>query len=169
MFDRLVHQGPQPLGGLELGAVWGQEYQRDPVGHDQALGPVPAGVVEHEDDVARAPRPNLAREAGEQGLEEPLAQAGGQEPDRLARGRLDEGGDVQPLVTVVPERDRPLARGPLGLPSIRLRRTEPSASLAQTRRRTGFSPRRCSSSAQTSTGRSGCAALAWATALSSPF
>ncbi len=35
---------------------------------------------------------------------------------------------------------------------------------AQTRRRTGFRPRRCSSSAQTSTGRPGCAARARATA-----
>ena len=101
--DRLVDQGPQALGGLQLRAVRGQEHQGDPVGHGQALRPVPAGVVEHEDDVARAPGADLAREAGEQRLEEPLAQPGREIPDRLAAGRLDEGGDVQPLVAVMAE------------------------------------------------------------------
>jgi hypothetical protein len=72
---------------------------------------VPARVVEHEDDVPPAPRAGLPGEGGEQGFEERFAQARGQEPDRLARGRLDEGGDVQPLVAVVAERDGPLADG----------------------------------------------------------
>ena len=61
--DRFVHQGPEALGGLELGTVWGQEHQRDPVGHGQALGAVPAGVVEHEDDVPRAPGPTSRAKA----------------------------------------------------------------------------------------------------------
>src|SRR3712207_8511855 len=54
--DRLIHRRPQPLGGLEFGAVRRQERKRDPVRHGQALGAVPARVVEHEDDVPRAPR-----------------------------------------------------------------------------------------------------------------
>jgi hypothetical protein len=60
----------------------------------------------------RAP-PAPPRDAGEQRREQPLAQAGGQEPDRLARGGLDEGGDVQPLVAVVAGGDGTRAdRGP---------------------------------------------------------
>src|SRR3712207_7687475 len=46
-------------------------------------------------------------ETGQQRFEARLAQPGGEEPDRLARGRLHEGGDVQPLVAVVAEGDRP--------------------------------------------------------------
>src|ERR687886_1852132 len=41
-----IDQRPAPLGGLELGRVGRQENQRDPVGHDQALGTMPSGVVE---------------------------------------------------------------------------------------------------------------------------
>ncbi len=96
----------------EARAIRWQERQRDPVRHGQVLGSVPARVVEHEHDVAFAPCASLLREAGEQGLEEGLAQAVGQEPDRLAAGRLDEGRDVQPLVAVVAQRRRPLADGP---------------------------------------------------------
>ena len=58
-----------------------------------------------------APRAGLPREGGEQGFEERFAQPGGQEPDRLANGRLDEGGDVQPLVAVVAGGGGPLVGG----------------------------------------------------------
>ena len=109
--DRLIHQRPEALGGLQLGAVGRQEHQADPLGDGQALGPVPAGVVEHEDDAAAAPRPGLPREGGEQRFEERLGEAGGEIPDRLAAGGLHKGGDVQPLVPVVAERDRPGADG----------------------------------------------------------
>src|SRR5215207_5618168 len=52
--DRLVHQWPEMLGGLEFGRVGRQKDQADPVGDGQALGAMPAGVVEHKDDAARA-------------------------------------------------------------------------------------------------------------------
>ena len=58
-----------------------------------------------------APGADLPREAGEQGFEEGLAQPGREIPDCFAAGGLDEGGDVQPLVAVVAERDGPLADG----------------------------------------------------------
>src|ERR687894_3044955 len=88
-----------------------QEDEPDPVRDVQALGPMPARVVEHEDDAALAARAGLPREAGEQRLEEGLGEAAAEVPDRLAAGRLHEGDHVQPLVAVMAEGDRPLADG----------------------------------------------------------
>ena len=75
--DRLIHQRPEMLGGLEFGGVGRQEDEADPLGHDQTLGSMPASVVEHEDDAAGAPCTGLAREGGasssaKKGLERPL-------------------------------------------------------------------------------------------------
>src|SRR5918994_1241685 len=64
-------------------------------------------VIVH--DPALAARAGLAREDGEQCGEEGLGKAAAEIPDRLAAGRLHEGGDVQPLVAVVAEGDRALA------------------------------------------------------------
>src|SRR3954471_18037204 len=72
---------------------------------------MPAGVVEHEDDAALAAGAGLAREGGEQGSEEGLGEAAAEIPDRLAAGRLHEGGDVEPLVAVMAEGDRSLTPG----------------------------------------------------------
>ena len=52
--DWLIHQGPEMLRGLEFGRVGRQEDESDPLGDDQALGAMPAGIVEHEDDAALA-------------------------------------------------------------------------------------------------------------------
>jgi len=101
--DRLVHKWPEPLGGLELRAIRGQEGERDPLRHGQALGPVPARVVEHEDDVPLAPRPDITGKGGQQLLEQRLGETCREKPDRLAAGRLHEGGDMQPLVAMVAE------------------------------------------------------------------
>src|SRR5215208_449950 len=148
--DGLVDQGPEMLGGLEFRTIGRQEDERDPAGDGQAFGAVPAGVVQHEDDVALAPGAGLPGEGGEQLGEEGLRQAGREIPHGLAAGRLHEGDDVQPSVAVVAERGRPLADG----------RPDPAADRLQAK--TVLVLR------QTSTGRSGCAALAWATAASSP-
>ena len=106
-----VHQRPEVLGRLQLRAVGREEDEADPLGDDQTLRAMPAGVVEHEDDVALTARPGLAGEGGEQRLEEGFREAGREIPHRLAAGRLHEGDHVQPLVAMVPERDRPLADG----------------------------------------------------------
>ena len=44
--DRLIHQWPEMLGGLEFRGIGWQEDEADPVGDGQALRSVPAGVVE---------------------------------------------------------------------------------------------------------------------------
>ena len=109
--DRLIHQRPEMLGRLEFGGIGWQEDQADPLGDGQAFGAMPAGVVEHEDAAAVAAGAGLAREGGEQFGKEGLGEAGAEIPERLATGRLHEGGDVQPQITVMPEGDRPLAAG----------------------------------------------------------
>jgi hypothetical protein len=155
--DGLVDQGPEVFGRLKLRPGGRQEHQADAVGDGQAHGAVPAGVVEHEHDAARAPRPGLLCEGGQRGGEERLRQAGGEIPHHLAAGRPHEGADVQPSVAAMPERDRPFADGSPDPAADRLRVEAGRTQCVQP------------SSAQTSTGRSGCAASARATAASSPF
>src|ERR687893_549655 len=60
----LVDQGPEVLGR--------QEYQADPVGYGEAIGAMPAGIVEHQDDVALPARTGLPSKGGEQFREEGL-------------------------------------------------------------------------------------------------
>jgi hypothetical protein len=70
--DGLIHQRPKMLCGLEFGRVGRQEDEADPLGDDQALGSMPAGIVEHEDDAALAAGAGLMGEGGEQFGEEGL-------------------------------------------------------------------------------------------------
>jgi hypothetical protein len=70
---------------------------------------MPTGVVELENDDAVAPGAGLAREGFEQLGKERLVEPVRQIPDRLSARGCDEGGDVEPFVTVVTERERPLA------------------------------------------------------------
>ena len=70
---------------------------------------MPAGIVEHQHDPSLRPGARLAREGGEQTLEEGLGDAVGQVPDDLAGGRLHEGRDVEPFEAVMAEGDRSLA------------------------------------------------------------
>src|SRR5215218_2962931 len=154
--DRLVHRRPEVLGGLELARIGRQEDQADPVGDGQVLGSMPARIVGREDDAALAAGAGLAREEGEQFGEEGLRETAAATPERLAAGRLHEGGEVQPPAAVVAEGDRSPADGRPDPASDRLQ--------AQAGRTQCVQP----SAAQTSTGRSGCAASASATAASSP-
>jgi hypothetical protein len=109
--DRLVHHGPEMFGWLEFGRIGRQEDEADPVGDGQVLGSMPARVVEHEDDAALAAGAGLTGEEGEQFGEEGLGETAAEIPERLATGRLHEGGEVEPLIAVVAEGDRPLTTG----------------------------------------------------------
>ena len=102
--DGLVDQRPEALGGLQLRTVGRQEDEPDAVRHGEPGLGVPAGIVEHQDDDALASGAALAREGGEQRLEEPLIDAGRQIPDGLPACRLDEGGDVEPFIAMVAKR-----------------------------------------------------------------
>src|SRR3712207_8726466 len=67
---RLVDQRPEMLGRLQFRRIRRQEDEADPVGDGDTLEAVPAGVVEHQDDVALSTRAGLPGEGGEQGREE---------------------------------------------------------------------------------------------------
>ena len=109
--EGLIEDGPEVFSRLKLGRVWGQVDEPDPVRDSQVRRGVPAGVVENEHDDAIPSRPSLAGKQRQQRGEERLGHPVRDVPEGLARDRLHEGGDVQPLVPVVTERDRSLAFG----------------------------------------------------------
>jgi hypothetical protein len=107
----LVEDGPEVFSRLKLGRVWGQVNGPEALRHDQVGRGVPTGAVELEHDDALPSRPGLTGKQRQQCRKERLGDPVRDVPEHLARDRLHEGGDVQPLVTVVAERDRPLTLG----------------------------------------------------------
>jgi len=107
----LIEDGPEVLSRLKLGRVRGQVDGPDPIRDGQVGRGVPAGAVEPEHDDAIPSRPGLTRKQRQQRRKERLGDAVRDGPEGLAGDRLHEGGDVQPLVPVVAERDRPLTFG----------------------------------------------------------
>src|SRR4051812_16455908 len=93
---------------------------------------MPARAVEHQDDVLVGAGTRLGGERRQERAEQRGVDAIGDEPHDLARGGPNEAVQIKPLVSVMAAGGQP--RG------------------AQTLRRIGFNPRRCSSNAQTSTG-----------------
>ena len=71
----LVEDGPEGLGGLKLGRVWGQVDEPDPIPNSQVRCGVPAGVVELKHEDALASRPGLARKQRQQRGKERLRDA----------------------------------------------------------------------------------------------
>jgi hypothetical protein len=130
--DGLVRQRPQAFGGLDLWRIRRQEHQFNALRNHQILGDVPACTVEYQDDVLVGTGADLGGERRQERTEQRGVDAVGDEPHDLARGGPDEAVQIEPLVAVMAAGGQP--RG------------------AQTLRRIGFSPRRCSSNAQTSTG-----------------
>src|SRR4051812_42373063 len=125
---RLIQNKPEVLGGLKLGGAWGRVDGPDPVRHGQVGRGVPAGVVELKHEDAIPSRPSLARKQGQQRGKERLGHPVRYVPEGLAGDRLHEGGDVQPLIAVVTERDRPLT---LGRPHPAQDRLQPDAVLVR--------------------------------------
>src|SRR3954470_11637448 len=122
----LIQNRPEVFGGLQFGRVWGQVDGPDPVRDSQVGRGVPTGIVEPKYDDAILSRPGLARKQRQQRGEERLGDPVRYVPEGLARDRLHEGGDVQPLVAVVTQRDGPL---PLGRPHPAQDRLQPNAVL----------------------------------------
>ena len=90
------------------------EGQLDPRRHDEIAADVPAGVVEDQDDQLVLPGRDRRGERRQHRAEEHGVDGVAHEPDHLAGARVDEAVEVEPLVAVPPDRDRPLSsRGPL--------------------------------------------------------
>ena len=104
--EGLVHERPQMLGGLQFRRVGWLVDEPDAVGNRQVRWRVPAGIVQLKNDDAVAARADLAGEGGEQLGEEGLVDTSGDKPDGLSACRPHEGGDVEPFVTMMPERER---------------------------------------------------------------
>src|SRR3954447_8597301 len=70
--ERLIEDGPEGLGGLKLGGVWGQVDEPNSIRDSQVRRGVPAGVVELKYDDALASRPSLAGKQPQQRRDERL-------------------------------------------------------------------------------------------------
>jgi hypothetical protein len=108
---RLVDERPEVFGGLELWTVGRLVDEPDAVGNREVLRAVPTGIVEGENNDAVAPGAGLAREDFEQLGKEWLVDAVRQIPEGFSARRRDEGGNVEPFIAVMAERDRALADG----------------------------------------------------------
>lgn len=97
------------LGRLEFRAVGWLIDEPDAVWDGQIFRAMPAGIVELEHNDAVAPGAGLARKGFEQLYKERFVDAVRQIPDGLSARRRDEGGDVEPFIAVMTERNRPLA------------------------------------------------------------
>ena len=107
--ERLIDEGPKVLGRLQFRAVGRLIDEPDTVGKRQIFRSVPTRIVELEHDGAVASGAGLTRKSFEQLCEEGFVDAVRQIPDGLSARRRNEGGDVEPFVAVMTERDRPLA------------------------------------------------------------
>lgn len=109
--DWLVDEGPEVFGRLEFWRIGRQVDEPDAGRHIEARFGVPSGIVKHENYNALASSTGFTREVREQLLEERLVDAVREIPDGLPARRRHEDSDVEPLVAMVTERDRPLADG----------------------------------------------------------
>jgi len=107
--ERFVDEGPKMFGRLQLGTVGGLEHEADAVGNGQVHGPVPAGIVKLEYDALVGSGADRLGKIGEDEFEQLLADGVGDVPHRPAGRRLDEPRHIEPLETMMAERDRPLA------------------------------------------------------------
>jgi putative transposase len=106
---RLVHQGPHPLHGLELGRVGGQEDQAHPLRHLHPPRDVPPSPVQDHPRLLPLPQPGpeLPQNPAHHLRVHPVHQ----KAQALPRLRFHKGAHVEPPVPV-----RPHGQGPLPPP-----------------------------------------------------
>jgi hypothetical protein len=104
-----VGEGPEMLGRLQLGGVWGQEEQMDMLGHPQAHTGMPAGTVEDQDDLFVRASADLPGELGQFHLKERDRDTRGEMVQGPTRGRMDEPHQVAPFEAVADWGEGPLA------------------------------------------------------------
>ena len=109
--ERLVDEGPQMLGRLQLGTVGRLEHELYAVRHDKVLGSMPAGIVELQHDALLGASADRLGEVGEHQLEVDLADVVGDVPHRATGGGLDEARHIQPFEAMMADRHGPFADG----------------------------------------------------------
>jgi hypothetical protein len=109
----LVGKRPEPLRGLHLWRIRWQERQVDPLGQCESRTAVPAGTIQHEDDVFVWPCSSFLGKSGQGEGEDLHADGGQQQPARPPTLGMDKGKDIHPFVALG---HRGLDRGSLGSP-----------------------------------------------------
>ena len=102
--ERLVGQGPELFGQLQLGRIWWQEQQVDMLGmrgHTGPLAGMPARLVEHQDNLFAWARSHCLGKRGQFRLEERNQDPRGQVPDGAPGGGVDEADQIAPAVEVL--------------------------------------------------------------------
>ncbi len=135
---RLVGEGPQRLSGLQLRRVGRQEDEMDALRHLELGAGVVARLIEHQDNASARAGADRFGEGVEDRAHHRGIDAGGELPFIASRRGMHEGEHIEPLAALLHAR----ATGRLPL-------------RAQTVRRIGLSPTRCSSVAQTCISASG--------------
>lgn len=107
--QRLVSQGPEPLGRLDFWRIGRQEHQLDPFWYLQVLGDVPARLVEYQNDVLVGAGADLPGKRCEKGAEGRGIDAIADKPDHLSGCRADETIEIEPLEPVMAVGDRTAA------------------------------------------------------------
>ena len=120
----LIDKDPQRFCRLQLRRVGRQKNQPYAFRDIQSRLGMPAGIIENKHDGPVHTRASFAREHFEHLLEERLRHTVGDVPKGLACCWRDEGGDIEPLETMMAKCDWPFADGRPDAPRDRLQ-TEP--------------------------------------------
>lgn len=98
--QRFIGERPEALSRLQFGRIGRQKEEMDALRDTDLLAGVPAGAIEHQQDVLLRSRSNLPRKRGQHLSKERGRHRGEQPPDRLAGRGTDEATDIEPLVSL---------------------------------------------------------------------
>jgi len=93
------HELPEVFDGVQLWRSWRQRQQGDVVGKVQALGCVPAGLIEDQNSVM--PGLDLCADLGEMGIHAVAVAIGHDDAGSTAGLRADSTEDVGPLGSLI--------------------------------------------------------------------
>ncbi len=103
-----VGERPEAFGRLDFGRVGWQKRQVDMRRNGQMSAGMPAGAVEHQDDLAVRPRPGVFGKVGQFEAEHVGVDGGGGVPDRPPRLGMNKADQVTPLIARLYGDDRAL-------------------------------------------------------------
>jgi len=109
--QRGVGQGPQVLGRLQFGGIGREKEQVHVVWDPEADAGMPAGPIQHEDDLLGGTGSHLTGKLGQLHFKHGNADGGGQMKECASRGGMDEAHQIPPGKAVLHGGDGPLANG----------------------------------------------------------
>jgi hypothetical protein len=105
--ERGIGQGPEVLGGLELGRIRWQEEQMHVLGHAQFDACMPACLVQDEHNLFLGAGADLLGKGSQFDFEEGDAVRRRQMKDRAAGSRVDEPDEIAPVIAMLHRRAGP--------------------------------------------------------------